>query len=62
VRVNGTRVKAPSREVKRGDVVTIALDRGVRVLKVRGFVPSRGNAELAVGLYEELGVHREAAG
>jgi ribosome-associated heat shock protein Hsp15 len=55
VRVNGARVKAASREVKSGDVVTVALDRGIRVLKVCGFAPSRGNAETAGGLYEELG-------
>jgi ribosome-associated heat shock protein Hsp15 len=56
VRVNGARIKAPSREVKSDDVVTVALDRGIRVLKVRGFADSRGNAETAAGLYEELGV------
>jgi ribosome-associated heat shock protein Hsp15 len=55
VRVNGTRVAAPSREVKCGDVVVIALDRGVRVLKVCGFASRRGDAEAAVGLYDELG-------
>jgi ribosome-associated heat shock protein Hsp15 len=55
VRVNGARVKAPSREVKSGDVVTVALDRRIRVLKVCGFAPSRGNAETAGELYEELG-------
>lgn len=54
VRVNGARVKAPSREVKSGDVVTVALDRGVRVLKVCGFAPSRGNAAAAGRLYDEL--------
>jgi ribosome-associated heat shock protein Hsp15 len=55
VRVNGARVKVPSREVKSGDVVTVALDRGIRVLKVCGFAPSRGNAESAGGLFVELG-------
>jgi ribosome-associated heat shock protein Hsp15 len=55
VRINGARVKAPGREVKSGDVVTVALDRGIRVLKVCGFVQFRGNAESAGGLYEELG-------
>jgi ribosome-associated heat shock protein Hsp15 len=55
VRINGVRIKAPSREVKSGDVVTVALDRGIRVLKVCGFAQFRGNAESASGLYEELG-------
>ena len=54
VRVNGERVKAASREVKSGDVVTVALNRGVRVLRVCGFAPSRSNAESAGKLYEAL--------
>ncbi len=33
VRVNGTRVDAPGHHVRAGDVITVALDRGVRVLK-----------------------------
>ena len=40
VRLNGARVDAPSRAVKAGDVVTVALDRTVRVLKVLGCVNS----------------------
>ena len=36
VRVNGTRVTAPSRAVRPGDVVTVSLYQGVRVLKVTG--------------------------
>jgi ribosome-associated heat shock protein Hsp15 len=55
VRVNGVRVAAPGRDVKCGDVVTVALDGGVRVLKVIGLVPRRGNAALASQLYEDLG-------
>ena len=54
VRINGTKVRAASREVKCGDVVTIALDRGVRVLKVRGFLARRGDAGMGAALYEEL--------
>src|SRR5262249_57051820 len=42
VRLNGQRVDAASRAVKAGDVVTIALDRGVRVLKIVGFAERRG--------------------
>ncbi len=55
VRVNGARIDAPGRMVRSGDVVTIALDRRVRVLKVKGFVERRGPAGGAVALYEELG-------
>src|SRR5487761_1494182 len=44
VRVNGMRIDAPSRMVRTGDVVTVALDRRVRVLKVPGFRGRRGPA------------------
>ena len=54
VRVNGARVAAPSRQVRTGDVITVALDRSVRVLKVRGFVERRGPADTAQALYEDL--------
>jgi ribosome-associated heat shock protein Hsp15 len=54
VRVNGARIAAPSRQVRTGDVVTVALDRRVRVLKVRGFVERRGPAGTAQLLYEDL--------
>jgi ribosome-associated heat shock protein Hsp15 len=55
VRVNGLRVVAPGRDVKCGDVVTVALNGGVRVLKICGLTLRRGNAAAAVLLYEELG-------
>jgi len=62
VRVNGIRVVAPGRDVKCGDVITVALDGGVRVLKVTGLMPRRGNAAAAALLYEELGdARRERA-
>jgi ribosome-associated heat shock protein Hsp15 len=54
VRINGARVDAPSRVVRAGDVIAVALDRSVRVLKVRGFVEQRGPAATAAALYEEL--------
>src|SRR5215831_17872146 len=59
VRVNGVRVAAPGRDVKRGDVVTVALDGGVRVLKVTGLASRRGNAAAALRLYEDLSKPRE---
>ena len=55
VRVNAVRVVAPARQVKCGDVVTVALDGGVRVVKVCGFALRRGDAEAALRLYEDLG-------
>ena len=54
VRVNGGREKAPSHAVKAGDVVTIGLDGGVRVLKVVGFAERRGDASAARVLYDDL--------
>jgi ribosome-associated heat shock protein Hsp15 len=55
VRINGTRIDAASRMVRAGDVITVALDRGVRVLRVTGFVERRGPGGSGVALYEELG-------
>jgi ribosome-associated heat shock protein Hsp15 len=54
VRVNGMRINAPSRMVRAGDVITVALGRSVRVLKVRGFRERRGPAGSHEALYEEL--------
>jgi ribosome-associated heat shock protein Hsp15 len=54
VRINGVRETAPGRAVKPGDVLTIALDRSVRVLKVTGFSARRGDASAARVLYEDL--------
>jgi ribosome-associated heat shock protein Hsp15 len=54
VRVNGMRIDAPSRTVRAGDVITVALDRRVRVLKVRGFVERRGPAGTSGTLYEDM--------
>jgi ribosome-associated heat shock protein Hsp15 len=54
VRINGVRETAPGHAVKPGDVLTIALDRSVRVLKVIGFSERRGDASAARALYEDL--------
>jgi ribosome-associated heat shock protein Hsp15 len=56
VRLNGERITASSRPVKPGDVVTVALDRTVRVMKVLGFAERRGSAEQAKVLYEDVAV------
>ena len=55
VRINGARVKQPAHGVKRGDVLTIALDARVRLLKVEAFAERRGDAESGQALYVELG-------
>jgi ribosome-associated heat shock protein Hsp15 len=54
VRVNGSRIDAPGHMVRAGDVITVALDRRVRVLKVKGFAERRGAAGHAAALYEEI--------
>jgi ribosome-associated heat shock protein Hsp15 len=54
VRINGIRADAASRPVRLGDVLTIALDRHVRVLRVLSFAERRGDATLALTLYEDL--------
>ena len=54
VRINGHRVDAPSRAVRVGDVVTVALDRAVRVLRVLGFAERRGSSEVARALCEPV--------
>ena len=59
VRINGTREKAPGHQVKLGDVLTIALDNSVRVLKVAGFSERRGDAATGRALYEDLQNRRE---
>ena len=54
VRLNGKRVDGASQQVRMGDVVTIALDRSVRVIEVAGFCERRGGAPEARTLYREL--------
>jgi ribosome-associated heat shock protein Hsp15 len=54
LRVNGIRIDAPARMVRIGDVITVALERSVRVLKVQGFRERRGPAGSGEALYEEL--------
>ena len=54
VRINGARKKSPGLAVKIGDVLTVALDRRVRVLKVENFSEKRGDASTTIGLYANL--------
>ena len=54
VRINGVRETAPGHSVKTGDVLTIGLDRSVRVLRVIGFTERRGDASTARVLYDDL--------
>ena len=54
VRINGEREKSPGHAIKLGDVVTVALDARVRVLKVACFSERRGNAAAGRALYDDL--------
>ena len=54
VRLNGKRVAATSQPVRIGDVLTVALDRVVRVVEVQGFCERRGAAALARSLYRDI--------
>jgi ribosome-associated heat shock protein Hsp15 len=45
VRLNGGRISANSQAVKTGDVVTVALDRTVRIMKVTGFADLTGSGQ-----------------
>ena len=54
VRVNGLRIDAASRPVRPGEVVTVALDSHVRILKVLGFAERRGSAVEASVWFEDM--------
>lgn len=54
VRLNGRRVAAASQPVRIGDIVTVALDRIVRVVEVQGFCDRRRGAPLARSLYRDI--------
>lgn len=54
VRVNGRRMTAAGHPVRIGDVLTVALDRAVRVMEVAAFSERRGAAAAARALYRDL--------
>jgi ribosome-associated heat shock protein Hsp15 len=54
VRVNGKRMRAAGHPVRPGDVLTVALDRSVRVVEVAAFSDRRGSAPTARALYRDL--------
>jgi ribosome-associated heat shock protein Hsp15 len=60
VRLNGARVGASSQLVRAEDVLTIALEESVRILKVRAFAERRGGAPEAQKLWEDLSPPRPA--
>ena len=54
VRVDGARVTSPGHMVRAGQMLTIALDRQVRILRVVGFSERRGDATSASALFSEI--------
>ena len=54
VRLNGKRMTAAGHPVRVGDVVTVALDQTVRVVRVEGLCERRGGAPVARTLYRDL--------
>ena len=54
VRLDGARVTGPGHMVRPGQVLTIALDRQVRILRVVGFSDRRGDATSASALFDEI--------
>lgn len=54
VRINGARQTSPGHAVKAGEVLTIALDSRVRILKIMGFSERRGDSAAARAIYVDL--------
>lgn len=54
VRINGTKIDQPSRMISAGDVLTVTLERRIKVLRVLDPGKRRGPASEAQTLYEDL--------
>ena len=54
IRINGARINAPGRMIRTGDIITVALDRGVRVVRVTGFAERRGAPLSVAALYQDV--------
>ena len=53
VRINREKVKSASRLVRVGDVLTLALRSGVRLIRIAGIAERRGSSVEARSLYED---------
>jgi ribosome-associated heat shock protein Hsp15 len=53
-RLNGKRIMTASHVVRIGDVVTLALDRSVKVVRVESISDKRGAARAALMLYSDM--------
>jgi ribosome-associated heat shock protein Hsp15 len=54
VRVNGTRVTRPDRQLGIGDVLTLALPHATKVVRVLSVAERRGSFPEAQALYEDV--------
>jgi ribosome-associated heat shock protein Hsp15 len=54
IRVNSVRTETPAKAVRAGDVLTIALEREVKVLRIMGSAERRGPYSEARLLYTDL--------
>ncbi len=54
IRLNAVRIETPAKSVGPGDVLTIALEREVKVLRILGSADRRGPYSEARLLYEDL--------
>jgi len=54
VRLNGKRMTTAGHPVRVGDVVTVALDRTIRVVRIEGLCERRVGAPVARALYRDL--------
>jgi ribosome-associated heat shock protein Hsp15 len=59
VRLNARRIETPAKAVGPGDVLTIALERQVRILKVVAPGTRRGGFPEAAQLFEDLGAGQQ---
>lgn len=57
VRLDGARVTSPAQPVKPGQVLTIALARQIRLIRILGFSERRGDANSAAALFEDITDH-----
>jgi ribosome-associated heat shock protein Hsp15 len=55
IRINRQPTDKPHAKVRAGDVLTLPLHGGVRVIRVVALSERRGNAAAARALYDELG-------
>lgn len=58
VRLNSIRIDAPGKGVKIGDILTLTLPHGVRVVRVLGLPARRGPASEATACWEDVEIQQ----